>query len=80
MKSPNLHKKNKIEDWDFFSDWEKSHLNSIGNGAEFWPLGTQKKNPALFLFANLFAILQEGMYSYCIDLRREIIAISALTG
>ena len=28
-----------------FKIGEKSHLNSIGNGAEFWPLNTQKKIP-----------------------------------
>ena len=28
----------------FFSNWEKSHLNPIGKGAEFLPLRTQKKS------------------------------------
>ena len=27
----------------FFSNWEKSHLNPIGKGAEFRPLRTPKK-------------------------------------
>ena len=31
----------------FFSNWEKSHLNPIGKGAEFRPLRTPKKIPAL---------------------------------
>ena len=30
----------------FFSNWEKSHLNPIGKGAEFRPLRTPKKIPA----------------------------------
>ena len=29
----------------FFSNWEKSHLNPIGKGAEFRPLRTPKKIP-----------------------------------
>ena len=28
----------------FFSNWEKSHLNPIGKGAEFGPGGHQKKS------------------------------------
>ena len=28
----------------FFSNWEKSHLNPIGKGAEFRPLRTQIKS------------------------------------
>ena len=33
-------------DWDFFSpDWEKNHLNLIGNGALFRPLRPPKKIP-----------------------------------
>ena len=31
----------------FFSNWEKSHLNPIGKGAEFRPLRTPKKIPEL---------------------------------
>ena len=31
---------------NFFSKWEKSHLNPIGKGAEFRPLRTPKKIPA----------------------------------
>ena len=30
---------------NFFSNWEKSHLNPIGKGAEFRPLRTPKKIP-----------------------------------
>ena len=30
----------------FFSNWEKSHLNPIGKGAEHRPLRTPKKIPA----------------------------------
>ena len=42
--NPNLQKKKKIKIWDFFiQNWEKSHLNSIGNGANFC-LRTQKKS------------------------------------
>ena len=34
-------------DWDFFSsNWEKSHLICIGNGALFRPLRHPKKIPA----------------------------------
>ena len=34
-------------DWDFFStNWEKIHLNLIGNGALFRPLRHPKKIPA----------------------------------
>ena len=29
---------------NFFSNWEKSHLNPIGKGAEFLPLRTPKKS------------------------------------
>ena len=31
-------------DFFFFSNWEKSHLNPIGKGAEFRPLRTQIKS------------------------------------
>ena len=32
-----------FEDWIFFFKiGEKSHINFIGNGAEFWPLRTPK--------------------------------------
>ena len=34
----------------FFSNWEKSHLNPIGKGAEFRPLRTPKKNPCSLVF------------------------------
>ena len=34
-----------FEDWDTFSKMgKKSHLNSIGNGAEYWPLRTPQKS------------------------------------
>ena len=33
-----------------FQNWEKSHLISIGTGAEFRPLRTQKKILQIFLF------------------------------
>ena len=35
-------------DWEFFSsNWEKCHLNCIGNGALFRPLRHPKKIPGL---------------------------------
>ena len=37
----------------FFSNWEKSHLNPIGKGAEFLPLRTPKKIPAYVGYVGL---------------------------
>ena len=37
-------KKKFLEIGNFFSNWEKGHLNSIGKGAEFRPQGTPKKS------------------------------------
>ena len=37
--------------WEIFSaNWEKSHLNSIGKGAEFRPLRHPKKIPVVSYF------------------------------
>ena len=45
MKIPLFKKKKKIvKIWIFFQYWEKGHLNSIRNGAEFRPLRTHKKS------------------------------------
>ena len=38
-----------FEDWDFFQNWEKSHLNFIENGAEFRPLRTHEQIPVIVL-------------------------------
>ena len=47
---------------NFFSNWEKSHLNPIGKGAEFRPLRTPKKIPdhpcdGVFLLWVYFSLL-----------------------
>ena len=47
--NPNLQTKNYfffLRIWICFKIGKKNHLNSIGNGAEFRPLRTQKKIPA----------------------------------
>ena len=40
----------------FFSNWEKSHLNPIGRGAEFRPLRTPKKIPVFLHSARLLML------------------------
>ena len=35
---------------NFFSNWEKNHLNPIGKGAEFRPLRTPKKSLTRYVF------------------------------
>ena len=52
----------------FFSNWEKSHLNPIGKGAEFPPLRRQKKIPAIRLFSQI------GLYWIKYLLQLEITA------
>ena len=43
---------------NFFSNWEKSHLNPIGKGAEFPPLRTPK-NPV-----DVVLMLETGCVKY----------------
>ena len=45
----------------FFLNWEKSHLNPIGKGAEIRPLRTPKKIPGLKIKKSLGACLKELM-------------------
>ena len=53
-KSQSSKKKIFFEDWDFFlQNWEKRHLNSIGNGAELRPENT-KKIPVKYLSTSLY--------------------------
>ena len=44
----------------FFSNWEKSYLNSIGKGAEIRPLRTPKKILALYFFFFFLHMHQTG--------------------
>ena len=61
-KNPNLQKKKKniyfFEDWDFFQNLGKSHLNLIWKGAGFMRTPTKIS----FLFVNL----GDMIYSHCI--------------